>query len=429
MSDIVVKAENIGKKYLISHQGVQGEYSTMRDLIAGGVKKVFRSINPKREAINGSQGIEEFWALKNVDFEIKQGDVVGVVGRNGAGKSTLLKVLSRITDSTEGRLTIKGRIASLLEVGTGFHPELTGRENIFLNGAILGMKQSEIKLKFDEIVDFSGVERFLDTPVKRYSSGMYMRLAFSVAANLESEILVIDEVLAVGDAEFQKKCLGKMGDVSKQEGRTILFVSHNMAAIKSLCNNAFLLENGVVNHTGTADEVLRIYQKRGLSAMANNNDLSVAKRLGGEVVKFMSCNFKNSSDELVSVVAVGDTLVVEIMIQVSEANVKNLRFAVSIFDPETNRLVTELNTYYGYNQVINFTKAGQYKLMFSWPDLPLSPKDYNITFICTSGLELMDWVKDSMVLTVTEGQFYVTNQMPLPGHYPDFFPKFEVKFS
>ena len=245
MSEIAIKVENLGKKYTIRHEK-QEQYHTFRDLLIDGGKKIITSLNPFADKKAEDETTEEFWALKDVNFEIERGDKVGIIGRNGAGKSTLLKVLSRITEPTTGRIHINGRIASLLEVGTGFHPELTGRENIYLNGAILGMSRAEIKAKFDEIVAFAEVERFLDTPVKRYSSGMYVRLAFSVAAHLEPEILVVDEVLAVGDVEFQKKCLGKMGEVSK-EGRTILFVSHNMNAIEQLCNKAFLLKDGSVS--------------------------------------------------------------------------------------------------------------------------------------------------------------------------------------
>src|SRR5450830_1013889 len=222
---VVIKVENLGKKYLISHQRTD-RYVALRDVIADGSKKIARKIIKPQNAI--PQLKEEFWALRNVDFEINEGDKVGIIGRNGAGKTTVLKLLSRITEPTEGKITIKGRIASLLEVGTGFHPELTGRENIYLNGAILGMARAEIRRKFAEIVAFAEIEKFLDTPVKRYSSGMYVRLAFAVAAHLEPEILVVDEVLAVGDVEFQAKCLGKMGAVAS-EGRTVLFVSHNMA--------------------------------------------------------------------------------------------------------------------------------------------------------------------------------------------------------
>ncbi|OUL29877.1 polysaccharide/polyol phosphate ABC transporter ATP-binding protein [Nostoc sp. T09] len=255
MSDTVIKVENLSKKYTIGHQQ-QESYTTLRDVITNKAKALIRPFHNRKSRISNFQ--EDFWALKDLSFDIKQGDRVGIIGRNGAGKSTLLKVLSRITEPTTGRISIKGRVASLLEVGTGFHPELTGRENIYLNGAILGMSKVEIKRKFDEIVDFAEIAKFLDTPVKRYSSGMYVRLAFAVAAHLEPEILVVDEVLAVGDAQFQKKCLGKMEEVGK-EGRTVIFVSHNMGAIKALCNSGIVLNYGQVLHSGFITEALNIY--------------------------------------------------------------------------------------------------------------------------------------------------------------------------
>jgi lipopolysaccharide transport system ATP-binding protein len=256
MGDSIIKVENLGKCYRISHQGERQRYVALRDVLASKVKGLFQ--NRKSETGN-RKSVENFWALKDVGFEVKQGEVVGIIGRNGAGKSTLLKILSRITEPTQGRIHIKGRVASLLEVGTGFHPELTGRENIFLNGAILGMHRAEIKMKFDEIVAFAEVEKFLDTPVKRYSSGMYVRLAFAVAAHLEPEILIVDEVLAVGDAEFQKKCLGKMQSVAEQEGRTVLFVSHNMAAVQALCSRAVYLHSGTVRRVGEVDRLVADY--------------------------------------------------------------------------------------------------------------------------------------------------------------------------
>jgi lipopolysaccharide transport system ATP-binding protein len=243
--DIVIRAEGLGKKYVIGHEAEREQYTALRDVIARNVKNFAysgASLFRKREKPAVPE-TEDFWALKDVNFEIRRGEVLGIIGRNGAGKSTLLKILSRITEPSEGRVWIKGRVASLLEVGTGFHPELTGRENIYLNGAILGMSRVEIRRKFDEIVAFADVARFLDTPVKRYSSGMYVRLAFAVAAHLEPEILVVDEVLAVGDAEFQQKCLGKLGEVASG-GRTVLFVSHNMAAVQNLCTRALLIDSG-----------------------------------------------------------------------------------------------------------------------------------------------------------------------------------------
>jgi len=258
MSDTVIRVENLGKKYTLGHQK-QARYTALRDVISNSAKSAGRKfLKPFGKKVS-DPAIEEFWALKDVSFEIKQGDRVGIIGRNGAGKSTLLKILSRITEPTKGSIRIKGRVASLLEVGTGFHAELTGRENIFLNGAILGMSKAEIRRKFDEIVDFAEVEKFLDTPVKRYSSGMYVRLAFAVAAHLEPEILIVDEVLAVGDTQFQKKCLGKMGKVAN-EGRTVLFVSHNMQAIRTLCSSAIVLNKGQVICRGSINDCITSYE-------------------------------------------------------------------------------------------------------------------------------------------------------------------------
>lgn len=255
MSSNAIEIKNLSKKYIISHQN-QGSYLTLRDTLVDGVKNIGKKKPAK----------EEFWALKDVGFQVKQGDRLGIIGRNGAGKSTILKILSRITEPTSGTIKLRGRVASLLEVGTGFNAELTGRENIFLNGAILGMGKKEIERKFDEIVAFSEVEQFLDTPVKRYSSGMHMRLAFAVAAHLDSEILLVDEVLAVGDVQFQKKCLGKMEEIGQNNGRTILFVSHNMTAVEQLCNSCILLEEGkVVEQSCNVKEVLNRYAKQGES--------------------------------------------------------------------------------------------------------------------------------------------------------------------
>jgi len=264
--DVVISVDNLSKRYLVGHETARRGYKTynsLREMVMRQAKNICRKALDMvrgRQIVQGDE-VEEFWALKDVSFEVKRGEVVGIIGRNGAGKSTLLKVLSRITEPTEGRIRITGRVASLLEVGTGFHPELTGRENIFLNGAILGMTRREINAKFDEIVAFADVERFLDTPVKRYSSGMYVRLAFAVAAHLEPEILIIDEVLAVGDAAFQKKCLGKMREVS-ENGRTILFVSHNMQAVQTLCSRCICLAGGVLISDGSVQPVVETYLSR-----------------------------------------------------------------------------------------------------------------------------------------------------------------------
>ncbi|AFZ13630.1 Teichoic-acid-transporting ATPase [Crinalium epipsammum PCC 9333] len=299
MSDTVIRVENLGKKYIIDHQQ-QGRHrrKTLRDAIVDGTQVITsKLLHSSKESSKTAR--EEFWALNNLDFEIKQGDRVGIIGRNGAGKSTLLKILSRITEPTKGRILIEGRVASLLEVGTGFHPELTGRENIFLNGAILGMSKFEIKRKFDEIVAFAEVEKFLDTPVKRYSSGMYVRLAFAVAAHLEPEILIVDEVLAVGDVQFQKKCIGKMEEVGR-EGRTILFVSHNLGIVQALCTRGILIGQGIVLADDTAPAAVSSYL-RTLEKTTSENLLERTERRGkGRIrlaqVEILTADEFNSTD-------------------------------------------------------------------------------------------------------------------------------------
>jgi lipopolysaccharide transport system ATP-binding protein len=265
MSKVVIAVENLSKRYMVGHRSAQREsYATLRDIIGREIRNFARKtvdVVRGRQIVEGDE-IEEFWALQDVTFEVTRGEVLGIIGRNGAGKSTLLKILSRITEPDRGRVTLRGRVSSLLEVGTGFHPELTGRENIFLNGAILGMRRAEIKRKFDEIVAFSEMERFLDTPVKQYSSGMYVRLAFAVAAHLEPDILIVDEALAVGDAAFQEKCVGKLNSVAHSDGRTVLFVSHNMSAIRQLCRRAVLLHDGRLTSDGDPGEVVQKYLSR-----------------------------------------------------------------------------------------------------------------------------------------------------------------------
>ena len=280
MSDTVIIVENLSKSYLVGHQSVgQGHsrYTALRDVIADQARNIVRNavnIARGRQVGLGDQ-VEEFWALKDVSFEVKRGEVLGIIGRNGAGKSTLLKILSRITEPTTGRVVLRGRVASLLEVGTGFHAELTGRENIYINGAILGMTRAEIRRTFDEIVAFAEVERFLDTPVKRYSSGMYVRLAFAVAAHLEPEILVVDEVLAVGDGEFQRKCIGKMHDIATGEGRTVLFVSHNLPAIVNLCTSAICLNAGKIVQIGEPGAVCAGYAVLRNTALKSRNSSDI----------------------------------------------------------------------------------------------------------------------------------------------------------
>jgi lipopolysaccharide transport system ATP-binding protein len=300
MSDIAVRAEGLSKSYRISHETLGGSYRTLRESLASVTR---RSLRPGRSSVQ-----ETIWALKDVSFELRQGEALGIIGLNGAGKSTLLKILSRITRPTEGRADVYGRLGSLLEVGTGFHPELTGRENIFLNGAILGMSRREIQCRFDEIVAFAETERFLDTPVKRYSTGMYMRLAFAVAAHLETDILVVDEVLAVGDSAFQQKCLGKMEDVASQ-GRTVLFVSHNMAAVTQLCSKALLLEAGGVQAEGSADQVIARYLAgANQEGRVDLRDRSGLAGTGGAVFEW--AELQNHAGEVCQDFSIGDDVTV-----------------------------------------------------------------------------------------------------------------------
>jgi lipopolysaccharide transport system ATP-binding protein len=325
MSDTVIRVENLSKKYLLDHQQEgRSNYKSIKESLPNAMSSLAKKIlNPRsNKGFNPSQ--EEFWALKDVSFEIKQGDKIGIIGRNGAGKSTLLKILSRITEPTSGRIGINGRIASLLEVGTGFHPELTGRENIFLNGAVLGMNKVDIQRKFDQIVDFAGLEKFLDTPVKRYSSGMYVRLAFAVAAHLESEILILDEVLAVGDAQFQKKCLGKIGEVAN-EGRTIFFVSHNISAVNSLCDRAIYLKNGQVETIGKAEDVVKEYCSEVLQNKVE--DLNQFRISGGSNVRFT--NIELISEE--KVLSFGQPIQYSLTI-LADQNMNHMRIGSGFFN-------------------------------------------------------------------------------------------------
>lgn len=297
MSDVAIQVGSVGKQYKI---GQRERYKTLRDSLTDAFAALFRRIAERSFSSNdgGQQGDDNWiWALKDVSFEVKRGEAVGIIGRNGAGKSTLLKVISRITEPTEGEVIIRGRVGSLLEVGTGFHPELTGRENIFLNGAILGMKRAEIERKLDEMVAFAEVEKFIDTPVKHYSSGMYVRLAFAVAAHLEPEILLVDEVLAVGDAEFQKKCLGKMRDIAG-EGRTVIFVSHNMAAVERLCHRAILLENGKIVQDGVAQQIVAAYLRSGIQQRGERVWTDRAKAPGNNVARLRGVRALNAENQV-----------------------------------------------------------------------------------------------------------------------------------
>lgn len=355
-----------------------------------------------------SKGSSDYvWALRNIDFKIEQGDVVGIIGKNGAGKSTLLKLLSKVTAPTTGTICAKGRIGSLLEVGTGFHPEMTGRENIFMNGAILGMNKSEIKRKLDEIIDFSGCERYIDTPVKRYSSGMMVRLGFAVAAHLDPEILVVDEVLAVGDAEFQKKAIGKMQDVSQGEGRTVLFVSHNMTSIKQLCNTGVLLENGCVSFQGTAAETIEKYMSLNLEDITSS--LSERKdRIGNGRIKFTNVIFKNLNGTIITEAFVGQYLKIEFYFDLIDKYIepKDVIMACNLTDSYGNIIVTWVSDEMAHN----FSSFKDGMISLEIPTLNLRPQTYNlwiqISVGSTTEKDFCDKIHPAAQLTILNDAIY-----------------------
>jgi lipopolysaccharide transport system ATP-binding protein len=403
MSEPVIVVENLSKSYLLAHKhGQQGTHKdTLRDVIQREVRDFARKAANAmrgRQIVQGDE-IEEFWALKNVSFELNQGEVLGIVGKNGAGKSTLLKLLSRITEPTEGRITLRGRVASLLEVGTGFHQELTGRENVFLNGAILGMTQREIDKKFDEIVAFAEVEKFLDTPVKRYSSGMYLRLAFAVAAHLEPEILIVDEALAVGDAEFQKKCLGKMDEVSRRQGRTVLFVSHNMGAITSLCPKAIWLERGSVRQWGPARSVINEYLSQRVPSDAHVIKLDQIPRQNIDDSRLRLESLEWLSD---LPLRHGEPLRARIRFT-TRASLEGVTVGIGFSSFDGRRLLT-YETDYQDGHRPNFPKAGTYAVEVGVDQLPLGPDVYTLDLGCRSGdLHALDYIPGGLQIEVTAG--------------------------
>ncbi len=401
MSDTVIQVDNLGKKYIIGHQK-QENYTALRDVISNGVKGLGRKLLKPWGKSLPNPASEEFWALKDVSFEIKQGDRVGIIGRNGAGKSTLLKILSRITEPTTGSIRIKGRVASLLEVGTGFHPELTGRENIFLNGAILGMSRAEIKRKFDEIVAFAEVEKFLDTPVKRYSSGMYVRLAFAVAAHLEPEILVVDEVLAVGDAAFQKKCLGKMEDVAKG-GRTVLFVSHNIGSVKSLCNSAILLCQGKIVEQGVTSQVVDSYLLSATGDRASNGQVYWCDRQvapGGKEMRLVSIRLLGSDNIVRSNFDAEKSIKIEIFYELFET-IKGMRIVIQIINSEGIIAFSSTDHFLRHEE----SKPGLYRTICMIPDSLLNCGLYFLKVhvgcpgikVLVAGKEFMDFCVEKTV--------------------------------
>jgi lipopolysaccharide transport system ATP-binding protein len=411
MSNIVIKAEDISKQYRLGLVGtgtVKDDFKRWWHKIQG-KEDPFLKIGDSND--RSSKGESNYvWSLKDINFEINQGDSVGIIGKNGAGKSTLLKILSQVTQPTTGKIYTKGRIASLLEVGTGFHPEMTGRENIYLNGAILGMRKKEITRKLAEIIDFSGVERYIDTPVKRYSSGMYVRLAFAVAAHLESEILIVDEVLAVGDAEFQKKCLGKMGDVTKGEGRTVLFVSHNMAAVRGFCKKGYVLEKGILKFSGTVENALDVYSE---NQSINGTTIifdETTNRTGNGNIRFESISLTNQNNIPTQSFSIGDSLQLEFTIK-NNSDEKTSEFGIQIFD--TNEMpIFHIMPRDSNFQLVHTKENEIYQVILN--DLRLFPGIYYIHLISanTTGHEIFDCIENAISFEIIDGGKYTSRILP-----------------
>ena len=390
MSNSIIEVKNIGKKYDIRHE--RGRYVTLRDVLTGIMKNPFSFLASNVKKAIGLEKKEEFWALKDINFTVNRGEVIGIIGPNGAGKSTLLKILSQITPPTTGEIILRGRVGSLLEVGTGFHPELTGRENVFLNGAILGMKRHEIATKFDAIVEFAGIEKFLDTPVKHYSSGMYVRLAFSVAAHMEPDILIVDEVLAVGDAEFQKKCLGKMEEVTKKDGRTILFVSHNLSAIQQLCKTSMVLVQGKVGFSSNTDEAIEFYTKHQNSQPIVNLEKN-QNRKGNGVIRLTKFHIEDGQGMVVRTLQNGGEA--SFVFSYECPNPNDIRtFDVGFSLAKDGRLVSIVYSSHTKEQFLGIQPLGDVR--FKMEKLPLAPGLYHIgTRVLANGLEA-DWPKGSI---------------------------------
>lgn len=412
MSDVAIRAEGLGKRYRIGEtQTYKALRDTLTDILHAPVRMVSSLRNGRLSASSPESSDSTIWAVKDVSFEVRQGEAVGIIGRNGAGKSTLLKLLSRITEPTEGRAEIRGRVGSLLEVGTGFHPELTGRENVYLNGAILGMRKREIDRKFDEIVDFAEVEKFIDTPVKHYSSGMYLRLAFAVAAHLEREILLVDEVLAVGDAAFQKKCLGKMGEVA-QEGRTVLFVSHNIGAVTQLCPSAILLNQGSVAATGPSTDVVESYFAD-MTSNDNDGDLRDAPgRSGDGRLRFCAAYLQDESGRRTQSPQAGQP--VDIVLEfASGEDLKHVQFKLTIFN-QTGIAVTHCNVdAYGNRPSV---PAGNGRVTCHIPKLPLPYGQYSVAVAAQDDIGTIDLIASACSFGVDTSTFFPSPYMPRPGY-------------
>jgi len=426
MSDIAIRVENLSKAYQL---GDYGTGTLSRDIerwwaLARGKEDPFLMIGETNDRT--SKGDSDIvWSLKDINFDIKEGDAVGIIGRNGAGKSTLLKVLSRVTSPSTGNIKVKGRIASLLEVGTGFHPELTGGENIYLNGAIMGMSKREIKKKFDEIVDFAGVDRYVDTPVKRYSSGMYVRLAFAVAAHLESEILIVDEVLAVGDAEFQKKCLGKMNDVSKGEGRTVLFVSHNMGSINQLCNKAILLNNGKVLDYDVVSKITPMYFNYGRSNDATI-DLTNVKGAGNGYCKFQYVTLKrNNQDFSNREFSLGDDLNIEFKLNFKDGVPVPIKLSIELKASDGLKIANMIDVDSNF-QALNIANDTVIKIKLK--DLRLYPDTYYLSLYAgdLSSTEVYNYLEDCISFSVIDGGNLTTRLLPRSAGVLFLSPEWET---
>jgi len=409
---VVIRIENLSKHYRL---GLIGGGTLREDLTSWWARTLGRRDSLDQVGIgdHGNRKNGDLWALQDVSFDVRQGEILGIIGRNGAGKSTLLKVLSRITAPTSGQIKIKGRVGSLLEVGTGFHPELTGRENIFLNGAILGMKKGEINRKLDEIIDFAEIERFIDTPVKRYSSGMYVRLAFAVAAHLEPEILVIDEVLAVGDVAFQKKCLGKMGDVAKH-GRTVLFVSHNMAAVSNLCGTGLYLAAGKVTRDGEIADVIRVY----LQDSSSDPTVSISKRSdrnGSGIARFSAVDILDAEDRRTETVMCGQRVRIRIKLSsdTTPLHLRNVNIAIGMDNSLGHRVWHLANESTG--AIFPDFDVERDVFCFDIPRMPLVADNYSMVLFLSSQNTIIDWIENAVSFRVESGDFYGTGRLPPAG--------------
>jgi lipopolysaccharide transport system ATP-binding protein len=415
MSDLALKVESLYKQYRL---GVIGADTLKEDIKLTLAKFRGKSLSDIYN-IDGNDRMvgdsEYVWALQNINFEVKKGEILGIIGKNGAGKSTLLKILSKVTGPTKGSIKVNGRIASLLEVGTGMHPELTGRENIFLNGAILGMTKKEIKTKLDEIVEFSGIGKYLDTPVKRYSSGMKVRLGFAVAAHLDPEILIVDEVLAVGDAEFQKRCIGKMNDVSKNEGRTVLFVSHNMASIIELCDRALLMQDGKVHSTGNVSEIIPLYLSA-FKAEEITSDLSKIKtRAGNGKVKFSKIELLDTENNKIDFALSGQRIRMRIVCDVKDYNFNgNLHMSIRFVDENDITLFHLSNSVSNGKEFEIKKEEGQFVVDCDITKLPLNSGTYKFHLFVSNLEDLFDEINFAGELKVEGGNFFPTGKLPSP---------------